>query len=238
MIPVGLYENKVSGLSKVLDNMGNTPDSLVSWLSDDQNRRGVEVAMLKSHADHSVALIESMPKFEDTTLLGLKLTEPARVSAAKEILYRDRTRCFSEINDIEQIRSMVAVQWERLKTRLWAIRAAKDIFWELARGGSAEGEQAWYVVDEIDRVILPVLTRLRDELYRAIRMCDREIRIRADAVDAIDRKQLSVPKYNRRARRRRLARHAAKMAAEAAAAGGGAAAKDDAKSSGGKGGKK
>ena len=55
MIPVGLYENKVAGLSKVLDNMGSTPESLVGWLGDDKNRRGVEMAQLKSHGDSSVA---------------------------------------------------------------------------------------------------------------------------------------------------------------------------------------
>jgi hypothetical protein len=170
-----------------------------------------------------------MPKFEDTTLLGLKLTEPTRVRAAKEILFRDRDRCFQEINDIEQIRGLLQIQWERLKTRLWAVRNAKDMFWDQARSGSANAEQAWYIVDEIERVILPVLTRLRDELYRAIRMCDREVRIRADAVDGIDRKQLSVPKYNRKMRSKRLARHAARQAAEAAAG-----AKDESKSSGGK----
>lgn len=210
MIPVKLYNSKLSELDSVLRQMGQDPQSISEWLIKSAQSNTFEMAALKQKGAQSVALVKSMSTTDRESILGLKLTDNVMARQAMKMLSADEAALYEEIRDVERIQRKLSRLHGKVAVRLDAARQAIGSLSEQARAGGQGAPEAQKSADELERQVLPVLMRLRDELYSAIHYCNGEILLRQEKVARVNRKQLSIPKYNRRARRKRLKRAAAK----------------------------
>lgn len=213
MIPIRLYHDKIGELQHVLAEMGKEPHELAAWLFNDRNLSEVKLAKLRSGGEQSSSLIRSMPKFSGASVLGLRLTEPKRARLAAQILERNQNELFEEINEIENIERMLRTTYANVVTRTQAVMRFHGYLNNRSRFGDEAAGEAREQATHVAKVVLPVLNRLKSEIEGAIKFCGREIKDRTRQIDRINRKQLSAPKYNKRARRKRKMRAAAKAAA-------------------------
>lgn len=208
MIPVSLYRSKLDELQHVLQSMGKDPGSVSDWVFKEMATGNLKLAAIRDKGAQSVALVKSLPKVETSTILGLRLTEPKQERRVLSLLSSDQQRIMEEINDIEGIERVVRRLYGQVKSRIHAVTMAIGDLREQARSDGQGAGQAQARAVQLENAVLPILARLKTELSNAVHFLAAEIRIRAERHDQLDRKQLAVPRYNRRARRKRKARAA------------------------------
>ena len=210
MIPVKLYKDKLSELDNVLMEMGKDPNSVSEWLLGAMRDGHIKMSAIREKGAQSVALVKSLPKTDTQSILGLKLTDDQQMRKALKTLSANEQTLYEEINDIERIQKMLRRLHGKTAFRLDAVKDAVFSLRNDAADGGQKAAEARQRAEELESQVVPVLARLRTELLNAIKFCNGEIRLRHEKILRVNRKQLSVPKYNRRARRKRLRRAAAK----------------------------
>ena len=210
MIPVALYKDKLQDLDKELQGMGREPESIIAWLQNAMRTGDLKMAQIQAKGAESMALVRSLPKTDEKSVLGLKLTDNTMMKKAMRMLSRNEAVLFEEINDLERIQRVLNKLHNRVKRRLDAVKSTAALLNEQARTGGEQAGAAREQADTLYAQVVPVLRRLANELYHAVKMCNDEIRMREDRIGHVNRRQLSIPKYNRRARRKRQRRAALK----------------------------
>lgn len=213
MLPFESYQNKLDELRYVMHHMGHTPGEILDWAVRDGKSN---LNTLRLVGNESVALIKRLPKSEVKNVLGMKLAHPVRAAQAEKILTFDENRLYEEIDQIEWIEHNLARLHTGITRRIQALELAVDRLNESIRIDSQDAQAAMSEKDEIEGTVLPALMNVAAELARAVAYCRAARKIRYKQIKQLNDKQLSVPKYNRRARRKRKARAARKAKAEAA----------------------
>ena len=210
MIPVKLYKGKLDELDSVLQEMGKDPKAVSDWLLGAMQDGQIKMGAIREKGAQSIALVKSLPKTDTQSILGLRLIDNQQNRKAMKMLSANEATLYEEINDIERIQKMLRRLHGKTGFRLDAVKNAVFSLRDQARDGGQKAPGARQRAEQLESEVVPVLARLRNELLAAIRFCNGEIRYRHEKILRVNRKQLSVPKYNRRARKKRLRRAAAK----------------------------
>lgn len=221
MIPVGMYQEKLGELEKLLDGMGTDPKSVSSWFLESMERGQIDLGLIQSRGMQSIKLIESLPKTNLTSILGLKLAEPKRRALASEILGKNEDILR---NEIAQIGGIVGNLRQLAYTVSQRIGAVRTYVFDLAEKAGGTQEQAFRNAEigrKLNEMVLPTLVNLYEEMNRGIDFCRREHKTRVDKLHQVVWKRAWQGKWqgkNQARRRRRLAmlrkREADKKAAE------------------------